>query len=101
MRKPRKASLDAPRFTTAANSVWDEYQQFLARTQAPGGAEAKAFAGRHAAARSALGHLEHLLKLASEQGQAKAVDNIRRLTQAARQEIAALPPEEPSDDDGA
>ena len=101
MRKQRKASFEATHFAATASFVWTAYHHFLTRPETPGDAEAKAFAGHHAAARSALGHLEQLLKLASAHGHADAVDDIRRLTQQARREIADLPPEEVRNDDAA
>lgn len=101
MRQQRKASPDVPPFTATAGFVWAEYHHFLTRPAPPDDAEAKAFAGRHAAARTALGHLEHLLKLACAHGPAEPADDLRWLTQQARREIAELPPEEAPNDDAA
>jgi len=63
MKRPRpRASLD---FEAAVALVLLDYNTFLVRL-ANGASldEAKEFTGRHAAARSALAHIEHLYKLA-------------------------------------
>ena len=49
----------------AVRKVVADYEAFVARGPAPGAQEdPKAFTAHHAAARSALAHLEHLMKLA-------------------------------------
>lgn len=57
----------------AAQRVVEDYEAFLAAGPAPGAhGDAKAFAAHHAAGRSALAHLEYLLKL----GRASAPNSV-------------------------
>lgn len=90
----------------AIRRVIEDYSAFVARGPAPGTHDdAKAFAAHHVAAKSALAHLEHLLKLArtagagdEESGVAQAVALLRQ----ARGALAAEPSneEESEADDG-
>jgi hypothetical protein len=59
----------ATEFEVAVMRVVEDYGAFVARGPAPGTHDdAKAFAAHHSAAKSALAHLEHLLKLALAAG---------------------------------
>jgi hypothetical protein len=95
VRARRNARLDAD-LTEAAQLVLEEYRSFL---QGDTEEDAKAFGARHAAARAALAHLEHVLKLARDSGEAKPVE----IDMAAwRERMPSLANEETSsDDDGA
>jgi len=89
----------------AVRVVVADYEAFLARAPAPGGHEdAKAFAAFHAAARAALGHLEHLLKLIRslappDPGSDEAEEDARLLTRA-RARIAEGNDHDSDEDDG-
>ncbi|HYZ31012.1 MAG TPA: hypothetical protein VE684_01875 [Crenalkalicoccus sp.] len=103
MRKRARPTISEAELAAAVEQVLADYRGFLAGT--PPGADAgdaKAFATRHAAARSALAHLEQLLKIAGETGSENQVREITERMRETRAEIAALPPEETEpDDDGA
>jgi len=72
----------------AVRAVVADYEAFLARGPAPGTHEdAKAFAAHHAAARGALSHLEHLLKLNRGQAETEAVAEAGALIAEARRSI--------------
>ena len=59
----------AAELETAAMRVAEDYGAFIARGPAPGTHDdAKAFAAHHAAAKSALAHLEQVLKIARAAG---------------------------------
>ena len=65
-----------------------DYEAFVARGPAPGTHEdPKAFTAHHAAARSALAHLEHLLKLNRGAVQTEAVAEAGLLIAEARRSI--------------
>lgn len=83
---------------TAIRRVVADYGAFVAREPMPGAHEdPKGFAAHHAAAKTALTHLEHLLKLArASLATAPAEDDVQTLLTQARAEIAA----EGEDDDG-
>jgi hypothetical protein len=67
----------AAELDSAAMRVVEDYGAFIARGPAPGTHDdAKAFAAHHAAAKSALAHLEHLLKLARAAGAGKEVTGV-------------------------
>ncbi|KAA2214360.1 hypothetical protein [Teichococcus oryzae] len=83
----------------AIRRVVEDYDAFLGRGPAPGTHDdAKAFAAHHAAAKSALAHLEHLLKLARGQGDAAAeqagIAQAADLLRQARGALAAAPDDE-------
>lgn len=82
----------------AIRRVVADYGAFVAREPIPGAHEdPKGFAAHHAAAKSALAHLEQLLKLArASLAAAPAGDDVQALLTQARAEIAA----EGEDDDG-
>ncbi|SUE43611.1 hypothetical protein [Roseomonas gilardii] len=82
----------------AVRRVVADYGAFVTREPMPGAHEdPKSFAARHAAAKTALAHLEHLLKLArASLAAAPAGEDIQTLLTQARAEIAA----EGEDDDG-
>ncbi|MFT8246322.1 hypothetical protein [Roseomonas sp. BN140053] len=84
----------------AAQRVVQDYDAFLSAGPGPGGHEdAKAFAAFHAAARAALAHLEHLVKLARSitPGDAAGAGESAQLLAQVRAEIAER---EAHDDDG-
>ena len=65
-----------------------DYEAFVSRGPAPGAHEdPKAFTAHHAAARSALAHLEHLMKLARGAAQVDAVAEAGGLIAEARRSI--------------
>lgn len=88
---------------TAVLRVVEDYGAFIARGPAPGTHDdARAFAAHHAAAKAALAHLEHLLKLARAHGAGEEEHGVARaqaLLQQARGALAA-PPEEDGEDNG-
>ena len=83
----------------AMGTVAADYVAFLATGPGPGAHEdAKAFAGHHAAARTALAHLEHLIKLVRAASPGADVPDTASLVEAARAGIAATE-DEPHDDE--
>ena len=89
----------------AIRRVVADYGAFVAREPMPGAHEdPKGFAAHHAAAKTALAHLEQLLKLARSAlaGQAPAGESADALLTQARAAIAADTTEEdePDDDTG-
>ena len=85
----------------AARTVVADYEAFVARGPAAE-EDPKAFTARHAAARSALAHLEHLMKLAPGSTGAEPGAEVSTLLAAARRsvEMAAQEDEEmPEDED--
>ena len=87
---------------SAAMRVVEDYGAFIARGPAPGTHDdAKAFAAHHAAAKSALAHLEHLLKLARAAGAGEDVAGViqaQALLQQARGAMSAEAQEDEDDD---
>jgi hypothetical protein len=72
----------------AVRAVAADYEAFVSRGPAPGTHEdPKAFTAHHAAARSALAHLEHLMKLDRGQPQTDAVAEAGKLIAEARRSI--------------
>ncbi|MFC3126813.1 hypothetical protein ACFOD4_17245 [Pseudoroseomonas globiformis] len=94
----RKDDLPPEEVQRAIRRVVEDYNAFLERGPAPGTHDdAKAFAAHHAAAKSALAHLEHLLKLAraaASGDQESHVDHAADLLRRARRAIAAAPDDE-------
>lgn len=92
----------ASELETAAMRVVEDYGAFIARGPAPGTHDdAKAFAAHHAAAKSALAHLEHLLKLARAAGVGEEVAGVahaQALLHQARGAMAAEAQEDDEDD---
>ncbi|MBE9607670.1 hypothetical protein IAI18_22590 [Acetobacteraceae bacterium H6797] len=83
--------------------VVDDYAAFVERGPGPGmHDDAKAFAAHHAACKSALAHLEHLMKLMRAAVGSAEADN-RQLTAEmlaeARDAISATQDEEENDED--
>ncbi len=99
MRKRRPPTLDEAQVAAAARGILDDYQRFLASAPADGEAgDSKAFAARHAAARSALAHLDQLMKLAGESLEEEdAAANTDCIAQA-RRALAFLSDEESATD---
>jgi len=91
----------------AIRRVVEDYNAFVARGPAPGTHDdAKAFAAHHAAAKSALAHLEHLLKLARAAGAGEEETGLAQAAALLRQARGALAAESLSEeecetDDGA
>ncbi|NOG71334.1 hypothetical protein [Roseicella sp. DB1501] len=85
-----------------ARLVLDSYVDFLGRPmpEAERG-DSKAFAARHAAARSALAHLDHLEKLTEGEGDTAQQDALGSILAEARRQLAATPQDamEEADDD--
>lgn len=82
----------AAELEAAMTRVAEDYGAFVARGPAPGTHDdAKAFAAHHAAAKSALGHLEHLIKLARAAGAGEEVAGIAQATALLQQARGALP----------
>ena len=100
MRKRSKSPIEPTDLAGAFRRVMADYEDFVtAHHAADDRADPKAFAARHTAARTALGHLEHLMKLLGDDGaEAELTDLAGRLADA-RRNIAALPSEEAEDDD--
>ncbi|SHJ84132.1 hypothetical protein SAMN02745194_03511 [Roseomonas rosea] len=72
----------------AVRKVVADYEAFVSRGPAPGMHEdPKAFTAHHAAARSALAHLEHLMKLNKGQAETDAVTEAGALIAEARRSI--------------
>jgi hypothetical protein len=88
----------------AIRRVVDDYNAFLERGPAPGTHDdAKAFAAHHAAAKSALAHLEHLLKLARGHAAEAGPSDISQaadLLQQARLALAGMREDEEDADAG-
>ncbi len=85
---------------TAAMRVAEDYGAFIARGPAPGTHDdAKAFAAHHAAAKSALAHLEHVLKLTRAAGASEAGDGVAHAYALLDQARGALATETEEDDD--
>lgn len=85
-RRSPRAGLD---YETSVALVLKDYHTFLARAQSGDTpADPKDFAARHAAARGALAHLEHLFKLAGPDDTA-AGEARQALLEAARAELGA------------
>jgi hypothetical protein len=92
----------------AIRKVVADYEAFVARGPAPGTHEdPKAFAAHHAAARAALAHIEHLMKLHRGGPEPGAADETGALIAEARRSIQAAEQEDregeekPEDDDTA
>lgn len=110
MRRAPETLPEAAREELAAAmlKVAEDYRSFVAQGPAPGTHDdAKAFAAHHAAAKSALAHLEHLLKLAraqgpveEEQGMAQADALLREARGALRRAAEQEGEDSDSDADG-
>jgi len=87
----------------ALRKVVADYEAFVERGPSPGAHEdPKAFTAHHAAARSALAHLEHLMKLAPGASAAEPGAEASTLIAAARRSIQMADKEDgemPEDDD--
>jgi acetylornithine deacetylase/succinyl-diaminopimelate desuccinylase-like protein len=91
----------------AIRCVVEDYGAFVARRPPPGAHDdPKAFAAHHAAAKSALAHLEHLLKLTRAAGAGEEEHGVAAaalLLRQARGDMAAVPENEEdcgTDDEG-
>ncbi|MDJ0386728.1 hypothetical protein QMO56_01265 [Roseomonas sp. E05] len=84
----------------AIRHVIEDYNAFVARGPAPGAHDdAKAFAAHHAAAKAALAHLEHLLKLARAAGAGEDETGLARAAALLRQARGALAAESPTEEE--
>jgi hypothetical protein len=99
MKRRRPSSLDEAQVAEATRGILDDYRRFLASAPQDGEAgDSKAFAARHAAARSALAHLEQLLKLAGDNQDEDAAAVTQDCIAEARQALATLSDEESTTD---
>lgn len=94
-RKPRVA--DA-KLAEALPGVTEAYMKFVAETDHD--ADPKAFAARHTAAKTALSHIEQLMKLTDAGEEEAGLDPAAIALGAARQEIGDEQQEMPEDDTG-
>lgn len=94
-RKPRTPPLN---LAEALPHVAGSYRRFVAGQVDE--ADTKAFNAHHSAAKTALSHLEQLMKLASEGEEAAATDPADRALGEARQEMDDEEQETPADDPG-
>jgi hypothetical protein len=91
----RRTSSVAQGLAAAVGQVLGEYWGFLRRTDAAGvPEEPKEFGARHTAARTALAHLEHLLKLTGEQPEEDTDRSSQELLLDTRLVIPAASPTE-------
>lgn len=89
----------AAELETAAMRVAEDYGAFIARGPAPGTHDdAKAFAAHHAAAKSALAHLEQVLKIARAAGAGEEMAGVAQANALLLQARGAL--SEVEEDDG-
>jgi hypothetical protein len=102
-RKPRSG---ANKLAEALPSVTEAYIKFVAESDHD--ADPKAFAARHSAAKTALSHIEQLLKLSSDDAEEAGLDPAaialgaarEEMDGEARQEIGDEEEETPTDDPG-
>ena len=94
-RKPRQPSVN---LAEALPSVAESYKRFVADPVDE--ADPKAFAAHHTAAKTALSHLEQLMKLANEEADAAGADPAALALGEARQEMDHEEQETPADDPG-
>ncbi|GGC31962.1 hypothetical protein GCM10011504_07750 [Siccirubricoccus deserti] len=91
--KRRRGSAVAHGLAAAVGQVLAEYRGFLRQADATAAPEeAKEFGARHAAARSALAHLEQLLKLTGEKPEEDTGRNGQALLLDTRRVIPAASP---------
>jgi hypothetical protein len=101
--KQRKPPISDAEREEAARLIMAEYFGFLRGGPPPGeGADAKAVAGRHAAGKGILAHLEQLFRTAGgmADGEADAAETAGGQLAAARAAMASLPGEEAGENDG-
>jgi hypothetical protein len=89
----------AAELETAAMRVAEDYGAFIARGPAPGTHDdAKAFAAHHSAAKSALAHLEQVLKIARAAGAGEEMAGVAQANALLLEARGAL--SEVEEDDG-
>jgi hypothetical protein len=93
-RRPRGAT---PQLADALPSVTEAYIKFVAESDHD--ADPKAFAARHSAAKTALAHIEQLLKLSGENEEEGGQDPAALALGAAREEMAGAAREETDDEE--
>lgn len=99
-RKPARSATE-PELGSALAKVVADYMDFL--RAADDEVDSKAFGAKHAAAKTALSHIEQLLKLSGDVGgeTAQQLDEYHALLGEMRRDMSAEPEEEtPTDDDG-
>jgi hypothetical protein len=85
-----KSPLSPDDLRSAIRKVVADYEAFVSRGPAPGTHEdPKAFTAHHAAARAALTHLEHLMKLTRSAGELDTAAEAGALIAEARRSIQA------------
>lgn len=91
-----------PDLGPALAKVMAEYMAFLESADADDGPDPKAFGARHAAAKTALSHLEQLMKMSGDHGDeaARKLGEYQALLGEMRRDMSAEPEETPTDDDG-
>jgi hypothetical protein len=94
-RKPRGGVVN---LAEALPTVMESYMKFVADSEHD--VDPKAFAARHSAAKTALSHLDQLMKLAGEEADAAAGDAGALALGEARQEMDDEEQETPADDTG-
>jgi hypothetical protein len=97
MRRRRSRVADA-KLADALPSVTESYMKFVADTEHD--ADPKAFAARHSAAKTALAHIEQLMKLTDPGEGAEGEDPAATALGAARQEMDDEEQETRADDTG-
>lgn len=108
MRRRRQAGApaksDEPEFDRAFDAVLADYMDFLrrAREADESNSDPKLFSARHAAGKTALSHIEQIMKLsgASEDEAAKKIGEVHALLGDIRSEMEMEPEETRADDDG-
>jgi hypothetical protein len=98
-RKPARPATE-PDLGLALAKVTEEYLAFL--RAADDEVDSKAFGAKHAAAKTALSHIEQLRKFSGEAGDetARKLDEYQALLGEMRRDMSAEPEEAPTYDDG-
>ena len=106
MRRRQKGGAPAagkePEFGQAFDVVLADYMDFLRRSREAdeSNCDPKTFAARHAAGKTALSHIEQIMKLSGDDGDeaAKKLNEYQALLGDMRRDMSAEPEETPSDD---
>ncbi|TCH97972.1 hypothetical protein EJV46_12205 [Roseococcus sp. SYP-B2431] len=89
-------------FDRAFDAVLADYMEFLRRSREADETndDPKTFTARHAAGKTALSHIEHIMKLSGDDGEkAKRLDEVQALLGEMRRDMSAEREETPADDD--
>lgn len=108
MRRRRKGGAAGtgkePEFDQAFDAVLADYMDFLRRSREAdeSNGDPKTFAARHTAGKTALSHIEQIMKLSGDTGDeaAKKLGEYQALLGEMRRDMSVEPEEMPSDDDG-